>query len=436
MRITFIRPNMIPERQTDAMQPLAFAILAGLTPPDIDLSLYDDRIEDIDYDEPTDLVAFSVETYTAKRAYDISARFRAKGVPVVMGGFHATFEPDEILEHADAVVMGDAEGTWPQVITDLKNGCLQRRYHNPVAHMNGVRYPRDIFRGKKYSRILPVQYSRGCKFDCDFCSISAFYSRRLMQRPMQEVIDEIAGLESRYIFITDDNIFINRKLAREFFTALIPLKVKWMCQVSMDVTNDDALMSLMSRSGCVAAIVGFESLEKGNLALMNKAINARNDYEAVVRKFQNHGIMIFGTFVLGYDHDTSAVFDRTLAFAEESKFMIAQFNPLMPMPGTRLYERLKEEDRLIFERWWLDERYSWGDALFVPKLMTPGELKEGCWGMRSRFYSVGSIAKRLLSFRNNARNLQNIFLFLLINIVSRLEIRRKMGSKLGTDRKG
>lgn len=427
---------MIPERQTDAMQPLAFAILAGLTPPDIELSLYDDRIEDINYDEPTSLVAISVETYTAKRAYDISERFRAKGVPVVMGGFHATFEPDEILEHADAVVVGDAEGTWPQVVTDLKNNNLQKKYHNPVVDMNGVRYPRDIFKGKKYSRILPVQYSRGCKFNCDFCSISAFYGRTLMQRPMQEVIDEIASLESKYIFITDDNIFINKKLAYEFFTALIPLKVKWMCQVSMDVTNDDALMRLMGRSGCVAAIVGFESLEKDNLALMNKPINVKNDYAAVIRKFQDHGIMIFGTFVLGYDHDTTAVFDKTLAFAEESKFLIAQFNPLMPMPGTRLYERLKEEDRLIFKRWWLDDDYSWGDSLFVPRLMTPDELKEGCWRIRNRFSSTGSIMKRLLSFKNNARNLQNIFLFLLINVVSRLEIRRKMGCRLGTDKKG
>ncbi|MCP4132055.1 MAG: B12-binding domain-containing radical SAM protein [bacterium] len=431
MKITFIRPNMIQERQADAMEPLAFAVLAHLTPPDIEVALYDDRVEDIDYDDPTDLIAISVETFTAKRAYVIADRFRELGVPVIMGGFHATFMPDEILEHADSVAIGDAEGVWPQIIEDAQKGKLKKRYQKELVSMEGIGYSREIFKGKKYSGILPVQFSRGCKFDCDFCSIDAFYNNNLMQRPIDEVVAEIASLNKKIIFITDDNVFYNKRLAKEFFTALIPLKVQWVCQVSIDVARDPELLRLMQKSGCKAAIIGFESLDEQNLLQMNKKVNTKNDYETAIKKLQDHGIMIFGTFVIGYDNDTANVFENTLDFAERNKFFIGQFNPLMPMPGTRLYTRLEEEGRLLYDKWWLHPDYKWGDTMYMPKGMTPDELKEGCYSMRMKFNSYGSIFKRALEFNTNCGSLKNLGLYLIANFVTKKEISRKMGRTLG-----
>ena len=432
MKITLIRPNMIKERQSDALEPLAFSILKGLTPKGIDIQLFDDRIEEVDFDEKTDLVALSVETFAAKRAYEISSIYRKKGIPVVMGGFHPSFMPDEILEHADSVVIGDAEGVWEKVLADVKKGNLAKKYKKNLTSLEGINFSRDLFSDKKYNKMIPIQYSRGCKFNCDFCSINAFYENRLLQRPINEVMSEIEEIGAKYYFITDDNIFINKKKAKEFFRSLIPLKIKWVCQVSVDVTNDDELMELMSRSGCMAAIVGFESLDNQNLKLMNKNINIKNDYSLIVKKFQQYGIMIFGTFVFGYDFDTPEVFDKTLEFAIDSKMFIAQFNPLMPMPGTTLYQRLKEENRLIYDKWWIDPNYKWGHSMYKPKTMTPEELQEGSYRIRTKFNEYNSILRRALTKKNNSKNFENLFWYLIANFATKKEIHRKMGRVLGS----
>jgi len=422
-------------RSSDAMEPLVFALLAGLTPPGVDLALYDDRIEPIPYEEPTDLVAMTVETYTAKRAYQIAGEYRRRGVPVVMGGYHPTFLPEEARQHANAVVVGEAEGVWPQIVRNAQAGRLQRVYQQPsLLPLTGLNLDRRIFAGKRYAPIRLAQSGRGCRFACDFCSIHAFYGAHTRQRPVVEVVAEIESLDRKFILLVDDNIFTDIAHAEALFRALIPLKIRWACQVSLDIAADTRLLSLMARSGCLVALVGFESLDERNLAQMKKKWNLKhNDYTAAVQKFRERGIMLCGTFVFGYDHDTVDSFDRCLEFALRSKFCLAHFNPLTPTPGAPLYDRLQAEGRLIYDRWWLDPAFSYGQATFHPRGMTADQLTAGCFRARREFNTYAAIFQRALDPAANSHSLHHLYTFLATNLVSRKEIYRKQGLRLGVE---
>ncbi len=433
LKITFIRPNMTGVRSTDAMQPLAFAILAGLTPADVETVLIDERLEPIRYDDPGDLVAISVETYTARNAYQIAGRFRRRNVPVVLGGCHPTFVPNEALRFADTVVLGDAEGLWQQVMRDARTGRLQRVYQQPEPpSVDGLRLDRGIFQGKRYASVIPVQSGRGCRFACDFCSIHALYGRRLRRRPVEAVVTEIEELGCKHVFFVDDNLFADTAQAERLFRALAPLRIAWSCQVSIDITRHPRLLRLMAASGCQAALIGFESFDERNLAQMKKRWNHKPDgYATAVRKLHDCGIMVYGTFVFGYDYDTVDSFDVALDFALRSNFLLANFNPLTPTPGTPLYGRLRAEGRLIYDPWWLAPDYRYGRAIFHPRKMTADELTEGCYRTRLAFNRHSSILRRALDWKANARNPYRLGLYLLANLVSRREIRRKQGLPLG-----
>lgn len=433
MKITFVRPNFNDMRSSDAMQPLVFSILYGLTPPNIETTLLDERLEPINYDDETDLVAITVETFTAGRAYEIATQFRKRGVQVVMGGYHPTFLPEEALQYADSVVIGDAEGVWEQVVEDKKKHKLQKIYtNNSQGSLEGLKYDRNIFKDKKYFNVLPIQYSRGCRFSCDFCSIHAFYGRNLRQRSVQDIVKEIETHEPRHVFFVDDNIFVDLSKAHELFQALIPLKISWSCQVSIDIAKDDKLMNLMEKSGCMTAVIGFESLDEQNLIQMKKKWNLKhNDYSTSIQKFHDRGIMIYATFIFGYDYDTVDSFDSTLEFAIRNKFFLANFNPLTPTPGSRLYDRLKKEDRLLYDQWWLNSDFRYGETIFQPKSMTADQLTEGCLRTRLAFNRYSSILKRAIDFKTNCRSPYRLALYFKANLISRKEILSKQGIKLG-----
>jgi radical SAM superfamily enzyme YgiQ (UPF0313 family) len=433
VKLTFIRPNLFDARSFDAMHPLCFAILKSMTPRDVETAFYDERLEPLPLDEPTDLVAMTVETYTARRAYQIATRYRRRGIPVVMGGYHPTFLPDEALQFADAVVVGDAEGVWPHVVEDARRGQLQRMYsQDEFPPLAGCRPDRSIFKGKRYAPCTLVQYGRGCKYNCNFCSIRAFYGNSLRQRPVGEVIDEINRSGSRTIFLVDDNIFVDLPRAKALFEALIPLKLSWSCQVSIDIAHDPDLVQLMARSGCINALIGFESLNPANLAQMRKGWNLKyHDYQTSIGVFQDAGIMIYGTFVFGYDHDTADAFDEAVDFAIANKFYLANFNPLTPTPGADLYRQLEEEGRLIFDRWWLDPNFRYGHATFHPRGMTADELTAGCLRARMRFNTYSSLFRRLWAPRTNMGSLFRLGVFLLSNLISKREIMSKQGRQLG-----
>jgi radical SAM superfamily enzyme YgiQ (UPF0313 family) len=438
MKVTFIVPAVgrKPGRRyvrTWEMEPLAIATLAALTPADIERSFFDDRVESIDYDAPTDLVAISVETYTARRAYQIAARYRKVGVPVVMGGFHPTLAPQDALQHADAIVVGEAEESWPRLLSDFAADRMQRQYRPEQRPSLAGRFPdRSIYGDKRYQPIALVETARGCKFKCEFCSITRFYNRTHQQRPVEDVVQEISALKQRYIFFTDDNIGVNRERFRDLLMALVPLKIWWSAQVSIDIARDAELLQLMRRSGCICVLIGFESLNPAVLARMDKAVNAQAEiYEDAAQALRKHGIGVYGTFVFGYDNDDAASFQRTLAFAKRHGFFFTAFNHLVPFPGTPLYDRLQSEGRLLHDKWWLSEGYRFGDLAFRVKGMTEVQLADLCYTYRQRFYGPLSILRRLANWRATCRSPRRLFLYLSLNILSRNDVAGRQQLPLG-----
>jgi radical SAM superfamily enzyme YgiQ (UPF0313 family) len=433
MKVTFIRPNMYAKKASDALQPLVFALLAALTPSDIETVLYDDRIEEIPFDEPTDLVAMTVETFTARRAYHIAAQYQQRGVSVVMGGFHPTLVPQEALQYATAIVIGDAEPVWPHLLSDVRQGMLQRVYRaTSMSSPLKVSFNRRIFKGKSYPPLDLIQWGRGCRHHCDFCSIHAVYGPHLYHRPVDDVIAEIEGLNSKFLFFVDDNLFVNKYQLITLLEALTALKIHWSCQISLDVAQDDKLLTLLEKSGCQAVLIGFESFHPHNLRQMHKQWNLRQqDYPTAIEKLYAHGMMIYGMFVFGYDEDTNDSFAQCLDFALHQKFFIANFNPLTPFPGTPLYARLKHEGRLLADPWWLHETYQYGHAIFHPRKMTADELTEGCFRVRKAFNTYTSILNRALNFHVNLRTWQHALLYVVANYINRKEVYNKQGGRLG-----
>ncbi len=439
MNITFVLP-CVGKRdgrgypRSWLMEPLGIGRLSAMTPANWTKKFYDDRLESIPYDTPTDLVAINVETYTARRAYQIAREYRTRGVTVVMGGFHATLMPEEVQGHADSVVIGEAESVWPVLLTDFANGRLQRSYRaTERPSLSGLRPDRSIYAGRPYLGLALVETARGCQFGCEFCSIAGFYKSTYVARPVAEVVEEIQATGARNVFFVDDNLGVNRERTRQLLEALIPLRIRWMCQVSISVAHDESLLALMRRSGCVGVLIGFESLDAAPLAAMGKTMNPVTEAEAekAVRRFYRHGIAIFATFVFGYDTDTDASFKRTLNFAIRQGFFFAAFNHIVPFPGTPLYDRLKREGRLLHDPWWLDDSYRFGDVAFQPAGMLANELRDRCLEYRLRFYSLSSIARRYINSAANRRSPFLASLFWMQNLGGRRETLGRFGLPLG-----
>ena len=426
MRLTLIRPNLGDYRSSDAMPPLAMGILAARA-PGWEVAFYDEKAEAVPIVD-TDLVALSVETFTARRAYAIADAYRARGVRVVMGGYHPSFLPDEALQHADAVVIGDAEGAWETLLGQQPTANGQRIFRGDHTRpLTDYRIDRSIYKGKSYAPVELVQWGRGCRFACDFCSIHSFYGASLRTRPLDGLLAEIGALPSgRLLFFVDDNLFGRRSELLALLDALTPLRRRWFCQISIDVARDEALLDRMAAAGCAGVLIGFESLDPASLAQMNKAWNSvSGSYARVVRALHQRGIALYGTFVLGYDADTPDTIERTLEFALESRLEIANFNPLTPMPGSALYTRLLGEGRLLSPQWWLDPEYRYGDAVFEPRGMRAHELADGVFEARRRFYSWSSIGRRILGAAS-------IGLTIVANVISRREIYKKQRRRLGS----
>lgn len=441
MHITIIHPaigHIKNERYIRSwqMEPLPAAAIAGLTPDEVEVSFYDDRMEKIPFDHKTDAVVISVETYTAKRAYQIATEYRKRGVPVIMGGFHATLLPEEVQQYAEAVVVGEAETIWHSVIMDLQNGNLQPHYQSDERpSLDCIRLDRSIFRGKRYLPIGLVETGRGCRYSCDFCAIQSYFNSTHRTRPVEDIVQEIQSLkkEKNIFFFVDDNFIGNIKEAKELLRALIPLKIRWITQMSIDGAYDDELLKLLDASGCKGVLIGFESLDEKNLKLMNKSFNTMHGgYEKALTNLRRYNIRIYATFVFGYDHDTAISFDAAVKFAKEQQFYIAAFNHLTPFPGTPLYKELEKKGRLIFEQWWLDDNYRYNDLPFEPKQLAPEDVTRLCVESRRKFYSFGSILKRATarSNRSDGFMLRNYF---PINFMHRRDVSSRNGYPLGDE---
>ncbi len=429
MKITFIRVNMFERVSSDAMKPLLFGIIKSLTPSRFEIDFIDERVEKLPEKISSDIIAFSVETFTAKRAYILSKKYKTTENVIVMGGFHAAVMPDEMLKYADSVIIGDAEGAWEDFLADCENGAPKRKYYSdesrPIAPL---RADESVYKHSYYG-IGVYQISRGCKFNCDFCSIKTMY-KCVRSKPPEVVAEELSQMREKIIFFADDNIFADKAAALSLFKAIAPLKKRWACQISMDAARDGEILRAMKKSGCFLVLMGFESLNADSLREMHKSANAAADYSDVIRRVYSHGLLIYGTFVLGCDGDFPDVFRRTCEFAVKNKMSVANFNPLIPMPGTGVYGRMEKEGRLRYKKWWLSDKYRYGETAFLPKNMSPEELQNGCLKIRTDFYSIGCILRRLLSNRANFIPI-NFFVFVLANFVSRREIHKKQGRLLG-----
>lgn len=441
MRLTLIHPAIGHRRgenyiRTWQMEPLPAAAIAGLTPADVELRFYDDRMERIPYDEPTDAVCLSLETYTARRAYQIASEYRLRGVPVIVGGFHATLCPDEAARYAEAVVLGEAEPVWARVIDDLRHGTLQKYYRaERPSSLAGLRIDRRIFHGKRYLPVRLIETGRGCRFPCEFCAIQTFFERTHRMRPVTEIIQEIAALkdQSKLFFFVDDNFAGNMPAATELLPELARLKVRWVTQMSINAAHDEAFLAQLAASGCQGVLIGFETLDAANLLAMRKGFNSmRGGYTAALANLRRHGIRVYGTFVFGYDHDTPAAFNEAVDFAVEQQMYIAAFNHLTPFPGTPLYQRLQAEGRLRFDAWWLDPAYRYNDLPFMPRQLTPQQITDSCVAARQRFYQLPSIVRRGLT----AINRSDFFMwrnYWLINLMHRTDVGGRNGYPLGDE---
>jgi radical SAM superfamily enzyme YgiQ (UPF0313 family) len=413
------------------MEPLTIAVLKALTPDDIETAFFDDRIESIDYDYPADLVAISVETYTASRAYKIAGKFREKGITVIMGGYHITAAPEEAEDNADSIITGNAEGIWAEMLDDFQAGKLKPRYDG-VRGAVPQNPDRSIYTGKKYLPLTLIETGRGCPHSCEFCAITSYYCGKYTARPIDEITAEIKAAKHKIVFFVDDNIMADRQHLLDICRAITPLKIKWTSQVSLRVARDDELLLAMKKSGCQVVLIGFESLEKSNLDQMHKSWSYKlGERDEMVEKIHRMGIGIYATFVFGFDFDESQSFGETLDFAMKHKFFFAAFNHLLPFPGTPLYNRLENEDRMIIKKWWLKEDYKYGDIPYQPMKIEPSALRVYCASARRKFFSVKNIIKR--GFASIRRNPNPVItgIFFSQNRALGKEIDRKLNLPVG-----
>jgi radical SAM superfamily enzyme YgiQ (UPF0313 family) len=382
---------------------LAIPVLASLTPEKHEIKIFDENIEQIDFQWPADVVGISVRTVFANRAYEIADAFRSRGVKTVLGGIHPSMCTDEALQHADAVVIGEAEHTWPQLLEDIEQGRLKKTYaSSEKADLKQSAMPqRDKLTREMYFSDI-VQTTKGCPFDCEFCSVHAFDGQRIRNKTVDQVVAEVlnihgssARFKKKSIFFADDNIISNKPFARELFKALQPYGLNWSCQASINIAKDHELLKLMKASGCGAILVGFESVSKENLAKMGKQINLKNDYITAINTIQSHEITVHASFIMGYDFDTPESFDELIEFIDSARLLMPLINVLTPFPGTRLYKRFEDEGRILHRDW---SRYDGKTVVFKPALMSPEQLDSEFRRVIQHCYSFENIYLKLNHF--------------------------------------
>ncbi len=392
--VPFLQKGLLSWNAKAYSPPLNLCMIAAYTPSDIEVSITDECVKPIDLDKDVDLVGLTAYTNSAPRAYEIADSFRKRGVPVVMGGVHASTLPDEALEHCDAVVVGEAEGAWQRLIGDFRHGQMQRIYRNDqLASLEGLPVPRrDLLLPDDYVTINTVQTTRGCPHNCSFCSVRQFNGRTYRFRPIHEVIREIQSLPSRNVFIIDDNIFSHRGRTRGLFEALIPLGIRWGSQCVVSIAHDPEMLELAATSGCIGLAIGFESFCRESLEGARKRFNDPEQFYRAIEAIKSYGILIWGSFVLGFDEDDEESLETTVQMAKAARLDFACFNFLTPLPGTKVYARLEKEDRLTTKDW---TDYNMANLVFRPARVDRETLEKKVRKAWLAFYAPRAIVKRL-----------------------------------------
>jgi len=314
-----------------------------------------------------------------------------------MGGFHATLCPDEVMEYADAIIVGEAENIWTEVINDFEKEALKRRYEGaPCDFTKSIIPDRTLFKGKDYVNVTLLEAGRGCRFSCEFCAIHNFFQGRHYYRDSQTIVKEINQIKNnnKLLFFVDDNIVANQEQAIDLFLAIEPLKISWVGQADITIAKNPDLLDAMVRSGCKGVLIGFESLNSSNLKKMKKGLlPSIKEIEAAIKIIHQKNLRIYATFLFGYDDDVDDDFDRVLEFSIRNGFYIVGFNHLTPFPGTALYKRLEEEGRLLYDKWWLSDSYFYGQVPFQ-SILPPEIIETECRRIRRKFYGLRSIFSR------------------------------------------
>lgn len=384
-------PGRYRGRRTFRFSMLTSLYVAASMPEGVQTRILDEDVEPLDFDTGADLVGVSFMTFNAPRAYAIADEFRRRGTPVVFGGYHPTFLPEEAAGHADAVCIGEAEGTLPQLMADFRAGTLRRFYRAAPADLRGLAVPdRALLRRSAYA-CDTVQATRGCPYRCTFCSVAAFHRSRFRTRPVEEVIDELRGV-GRWVLFADDNIAADRDYACELFAAMAPLGKRWVSQCGIATASHPQVLRLLRASGCVGLFIGFESLSEASLRASGKTMGRAADYESAIARIHDAGIGVFGGFVFGMDGDGPQVFRTTLDFLDRTRMDAVQGTVLTPFPGTPLHDEMERQGRIRTRDW---SQYDFGHVVFEPRGMSAEMLREGqCWVL-SRFYSAGTTWKRI-----------------------------------------
>lgn len=383
-------------RRSLRYMPLTLPTLAALLPADVEteLTCVDEGIQDVDPAFDADLIGMTVITGTAPRAYELSRSFRARGRTVVLGGPHVTLVPEDAAPHADAIVLGDAEDTWPELVRDVARGTLKPRYQAlPNVDLSQRPHPdRSVLPRRRYLTSNVFEATRGCVHDCEFCVVPSIHGRRPRQRPVDDVIADLRATGARRAIFIDLNIIADRNYARRLFRAMIPLRIQWYGLATVLLARDEQLLDLIAESGCRGLLIGFESLNEASLEGARKSFNAADSYRHVVESLHARRIAIQGCFVFGFDADTPDIFERTAQFAVDVGIDLPRFAMLTPFPGTPLFTRLQSQGRILTTNW---ELYDGQHAVFQPAHMSVRELVDGtAWAWRHA-YSIPNIAKRL-----------------------------------------
>jgi radical SAM superfamily enzyme YgiQ (UPF0313 family) len=387
---------------------LGLPTIAAYTPPDCEVKMVDERISSVDFDEDVDLVGITVMTPLATRAYEIADEFKRRGKTVVMGGMHVSALPDEALQHCDAVAIGEGEQAWPQMVEDFKRGELQQIYRaEKLFDLSAAQPPRwDIIDKGLYSPVDFIETTRGCPINCNFCAVTQFYGAKYRTKPVNLVeqmvaqvkpVDKVLALKN-LIFFVDDNIVANRKHCLELLNMLKTYNIQWLGQASISVAKDEEMLQLMSETRCLGLLIGMESLSEDTLAECGKRINKPAEYERAVATLHRYGIGVKATFMLGFDNDDPSVFPKMARFIRKSSFDSVYFSILTPYPGTRFYQKLEEEGRLLHNDW---EKYDTAHVVFRPEKMTVEQLEQGFIWLYKKTLSLGSIVLRLARARTN-----------------------------------
>lgn len=384
---------------------LSLLTVAELSPEDAEIRIVDEQIENIPENETFDLVGITAMTAAAPRAYEIAARFRERGIPVVMGGFHATLNPAEALQHVDAVVVGCAAGAWQRVLADLGNGKLSRPgqkerpdacgpeeriyYGDPEAPIPAS-LPRHLVDRDSYVTVNSTYATLGCTNACRFCSIAAFHKGQRHQRDIVDLVSEIGSFRERFFMFVDDNLTQDRGYVVELLERLRPLGKKWVTQASIDVADDEELLTLMRDAGCIGLFIGIETFNERALGAQDKGFNVPDRYRAAVARIHRHGMYVEAGMIFGFDTDEPGVFRATLEMLDRIGIDAIQASILTPLPGTRLFEDMR--DRLLDTSW---ERYDYRHVVFEPRRMSAHELQAGADWLIRKYYSPWRILKRL-----------------------------------------